>query len=365
MTETFADTIHQGLLELLPNAWVRSLALVVGALILAKLADLIISGWFRLWAKRTETDLDDQFLEIIHRPVFLTVLFIGLWLGLLEIEASPTIGTFVGRVLVTLAIFVWSAFAFKFLGILLAGLGAMERRFEWVQPRTLPLLQNVGRVVMFGLAVYALFLAWGIDVTAWLASAGILGIAVGFAAKDSLANLFGGVFVLVDSPYQKGDFIVLDSGERGMVTAIGLRSTRLQTRDDVQITIPNAVIANAKITNQTGGRWEKFRVRIKIGVAYGSDIDLVREVLMSIAVENEFVADDPEPRVRFRAFGDSSLDFELLGWIDEPVLRGQCIDSINTAIYKRFIAEGIQIPFPQRDVWLRSEASAPVEAGDS
>ena len=117
---------------------------------------------------------------------------------------------------------------------------------------------------------------------------------------------------------------------------------------------PNAVIANSKITNESGGPWEKERIRIAVGVAYGSDVDRVCEVLKATAKAQEHVCAAPEPRVRFRAFGDSSLNFELLCWIDEPVLRGRMVHALNLAVYKAFQRDGIEIPFPQRDVHLRS-----------
>ncbi|MCP4707996.1 MAG: mechanosensitive ion channel, partial [Planctomycetes bacterium] len=145
------------------------------------------------------------------------------------------------------------------------------------------------------------------------------------------------------------------SGERGRVTMIGLRSTRILTLDDIEITIPNAVIANAKITNESGGPSEKHRVRIAVGVAYGSDIDQVRSILYQIALDNQNVSVDPEPRVRFTAFGDSSLDFQLLCWVEKPILRGLVIDELNTAIYKEFNKNKVEIPFPQRDVHLKKE----------
>ncbi|OQW99996.1 MAG: hypothetical protein BWK74_00755 [Desulfobacteraceae bacterium A6] len=96
------------------------------------------------------------------------------------------------------------------------------------------------------------------DLTAWVASAGIIGLALSFAAKDTLANLFSGVFILADAPYKIGDFIVLDSGERGEVTNIGIRSTRLLTRSDIEITVPNSIMGNTRIINEAGGRHQKF-----------------------------------------------------------------------------------------------------------
>ena len=189
--------------------------------------------------------------------------------------------------------------------------------------------------------------------TAWLASAGIVGIAIGFAAKDTLANLFAGVFILADSPYKIGDYVVLDSGERGMVTHIGIRSTRLLTRGDVEITIPNAVMGNTRISNESGGPHEKYRLNVKVGVAYGSDIDHVRSVLMDVAQNESEVCSDPEPRVRFRAFGNSSLDIELLCWVEIPEVRGRVLDALNTNIYKRFIEENIEIPYSKHDIFIK------------
>jgi small-conductance mechanosensitive channel len=222
------------------------------------------------------------------------------------------------------------------------------------QPRTMPLFEMSVKLFLLGLFAYLFMNVWGINATAWLASAGIIGIAVGFAARDTLANLISGVSIVADAPYQIGDYIVLDTGERGMVTNLGIRSTRLLTRDDVEISIPNAVIGNAKITNESGGPWVKYRIRIPVGVAYGSDTQRVVDVLESIAHDNENVIDSPAPRVRMRAFGDSSLKFELMGWISHPEQRGRVMHDLLLEIDRRFREEQIEIPFPQRDVHMKN-----------
>ena len=142
-----------------------------------------------------------------------------------------------------------------------------------------------------------------------------------------------------------------------MVTHIGLRSTRILTRDDVEITLPNGLIGNAKIINEAGGPSAKHRIRIPIGVAYGSDVDKVIAALEGIADAHDEVCKDPGRRVRFRRFGDSSLDFEMLCWIGLPVNRGRMIHELNCAVYKSFVANGIEIPFPQRDLHVISMPS--------
>jgi len=146
---------------------------------------------------------------------------------------------------------------------------------------------------------------------------------------------------------------VLDSGERGMVTNVGIRSTRILTRDDVEITIPNAVIGNAKIQNQSAGRWEKYRIRIKVGVAYGSNLNQVCNVLKLIGFDDENVCTDPEPRVRMRGFGDSSINFELMCWIEEPVLRGRVTHALYMSVYNKFNELNIEIPFARQDVYIK------------
>jgi small-conductance mechanosensitive channel len=112
-------------------------------------------------------------------------------------------------------------------------------------------------------------------------------------------------------------------------------------------------MGNSKVVNESGGPHTKYRIRVAVGVAYGSDIDRVRDVLMTVAQESDSVCPEPEPRVRFRAFGASSLDFELLCWVENPELRGRVLDALNSAVYKRFLLEGIEIPFAKQDLYIK------------
>ena len=349
LTETIA--------HIAPNTWLQALLIVLVFYGLAKIIDVMITRVIRKWIVKTKYTLDDQVLDIFHRPVFVSIMLFGLSLASERLVLTETIHFFTLSGLKTVAIFLWAGAALQFMRLLLTLICKDTSRFKMIQDRTLPLFNNLLMIVIVALSVYFVFLAWNIDVTAWMASAGILGLAISFAAKDTLANLFSGVFIVADAPYKLGDYIVLDSGERGEVTHIGIRSTRLLTRDDVEITVPNSIMGNVKITNEAGGPHEKYRIRVPIGVAYGSDIDKVHRVLVDVALDNPEVCRSPEPRVRFRAFGDSSLDHELLCWVEKPMLRGKVIHFLNTAIYKRFLAENIEIPFPQRDIHIRSNGA--------
>jgi len=317
----------------------------------------IVGTVFLRLAQRTKTDLDQTIVKAIHLPVFLTLLFGGVYIALKRWDPAFTEVTLerATAIMITLAAFIWMRALRRVADAVCDALGRNADRFNWIQPQSVPLYEIVSSLMIIGAGVYVVLLAWEIDLTAWLASAGIIGIAVGFAARDTLANLFAGMFILADAPYKLGDFIILGGGERGQVTGIGIRSTRILTRDHIEITIPNSVIANSKIVNETGGPQKIRRVRVNVGVAYGSDIDRVREILMEVARDAEYAAEDPPPSVRFKRFGDSSLDFELRVWVERPILSGRSVDQINTAIYKRFNAEGIEIPFPQRVVHMTGQ----------
>ena len=151
----------------------------------------------------------------------------------------------------------------------------------------------------------------------------------------------------MDRPYRLGDYIILSSGERGEVVDIGVRSTRILTRDDVLITVPNAAMANAMIINESG-QVPRFRVRATVGVGYDSDLDQVEAELLACLTDIPEILRDPPPRVRFREFGDSALTFQLLAWIRHPADRGRVLHLINRNIHKRLRAAGIDIPYPQR-----------------
>jgi small-conductance mechanosensitive channel len=326
-------------------------------LVAAVMVALIVRFAFRQLVHRatnsTDTDVDDRIAEILRGPVFWSVVFGGAWLAGIPLDLHDRFDNAVNGVILTLIVVMWCVALLRASKVVLDALSRNVDRFRWIQPKTVPLLDMVAKFLVVGAAVYFVCVAWNVPLTSWLASAGIIGIAVGFAAKDTLANLFSGVFILADAPYKVGDFVVLDGGLRGQVQEIGIRSTRILTRDDIEVTVPNAVIGNSRIVNETGGPYDKMRVRVKVAAAYGSDVDQVRDVLLGCTEDAAFLAPDPAPRVRFRAFGDSGLEFELLAWIEEPLYRGRVLDELNRRVYKAFIAQGIEIPYPKQDVYVK------------
>jgi len=307
--------------------------------------------------KREKSELDYEIVHYLTSPVLQTMVTLAMVLALATLDFPGAIEHLLVKLCFTALLLFWGRAWFKATKVILKALEAERHRFHLFQPRTVPLYEMGIKLMLLSLFIYFFFVIWGIDATAWLASAGIIGIAVGFAARDTLANLISGVSIVADAPYKIGDYIVLDTGERGLVVSLGIRSTRLLTRDDVEISIPNAVIGAAKIINESGGPWIRHRIRLPVGVAYDSDIDKVIEVLKDIAAQNESVSDEPTPRVRIRGFGDNSINVELLGWIRRPEDRGQVIHHLALETIKRFRAENIEIPFPQRDLHIKGKAA--------
>jgi MscS family membrane protein len=336
-----------------------ALVIVASGLLLAGVARTVLYSWGRRISAGSRTDLDEQFFRLIGGAGALVVVYLSLIAAVQVLPLGAVLASVIIRVLVSLLILHLLRAALRGAHLALLLLSKIRDRFEIVEERTIPLFDIAFTIIIIGIATYALLQVWNIDATAWLASAGVIGIAVGFAAKDTLANLFAGFFIIADAPYKMGDYVVLDSGDRGEVTRVGIRSTRLLTRDDVEIIVPNSEMANTKVVNESGGRWVKFRIRVKVGVAYGSDVDQVVDVLERVALAHDAVCRVPEPRVRLRGFGDSSLDFELLCWVEHPSERGVVTHHLNMDIYKALAREGIEIPFPQRDVWVRQLPAEP------
>jgi small-conductance mechanosensitive channel len=294
-------------------------------------------------------------VKYLTAPVVQTAVILALVATVNVFDLGETVIWVLVRLLFTVLLFLWGRAWFKATALAIAVMSRDTERFIIFQPRTRPLFEMGIKMLLLGLLIWIFMTLWNIDGTAWLASAGVIGIAVGFAAKDTLANLISGVSIIADAPYKLGDYIVLDTGERGVVTELGMRSTRLLTRDDVEISIPNAVMGNAKITNESGGPAIEHRIRIPFGVAYGTLPESVVDIVEKVAKDSELVLDDPVPRVRMRAFGESSLDFELLGWIRYPEQRGLAKHELLIEIERRFREHDITIPFPQRDIHLPSK----------
>lgn len=191
-----------------------------------------------------------------------------------------------------------------------------------------------------------------IDLTALAVVAGGLGIGIGFGLQNVVSNFVSGLVLLLEQPIRIHDRITVENVE-GNVADIHFRSTTIITNDNIAIIVPNSQFINQTVTNWSHGD-PTIRVHVPVGVAYGSDVGKVTRILEEVASNTNHVLKSPSPEVRFNEFGDSSLNFELLAWSDDPPGHLKLRSELNYAIDAAFRQDGIEIPFPQRVVHIES-----------
>ena len=212
------------------------------------------------------------------------------------------------------------------------------------------------RWLLIGVVIATVLSQFGVNLGAALGAAGIVGIAVGFAAQTSLSNVISGFFLLGEKPFRVGDLIEVD-GVMGTVDKIGMISASIRTPDNQSVRIPNETLVKSKVANITGNPIRRYN--LEVGVAYDEDIDHVMQVLRDVADQNKHCLDEPEPLILFMGFGDSSINFLFGVWaVREDYLLVR--NSIAAEVQKAFIREGIEIPFPHQ-VLAGGKASAPIE----
>ncbi|WP_281194911.1 mechanosensitive ion channel family protein [Halorubrum sp. F4] len=313
--------------------------------------EFVVLRLARRYVSNTDTAYDDIVIASLRAPLVVTAALVGVYV-LTQIPAVRSsvladpqlLDDAFGRPALSVIVLVWAYAANTVVNRLVAAVNAEGSRFDFA-----PVFSNVWTLAVLVGGAGTLLWLWGIEITPLLGAAGVAGIAVGFAAKDTVANFFGGIALYFDDTYKIGDYVVLDDGTAGSVIKVGVRSTTLLTRDEVMVTVPNAVLNASKVTNESApGR--RRRVRIPIGVAYGTDVDAFEELAIEVALAESLVLDSPKPRARLRSFGDSALQYEILCWVNGPTRRRRAQHELNRALYKALGEAGIEIPYPKRDV---------------
>ncbi|MEF8880161.1 MAG: mechanosensitive ion channel domain-containing protein [Candidatus Thermoplasmatota archaeon] len=308
-----------------------------------------------VFVRKTDTQIDDILIEIIRRPILLLIIAYGFLYSTLKLDIrigfKATLGNIYSFIVVIVGVYV----AYRVFDEILDEISRRRGRGKSVFGNVVkPILKKIGVVVIIlGGLIFGLSAA-GIEVTALLAGAGVMGLVIAFAAQDTLSNFFSGLHLLLDRPFKMGDIILLEGGEYCRVESIGMRSTKLYSIFNHELIIlPNNSIANQKIINIVEPDTQ-IRARVEVGVAYGSDIQKVMKILYTATEKHPNVVkkEGYEPLVRFTEFGDSSLNFLIIFWVDDVMNQWRTASDIRNEIDKRFREEGITIPFPQRTVWL-------------
>ena len=207
-------------------------------------------------------------------------------------------------------------------------------------------------IIIMCIGVFIAIQHTGIDLTALAAVSAVLLVGIGLGLQTITHNFISGLIMLFERPVQEGDFVEV-GGVQGTVQSVNAYSTKVKTLDRVTIIVPNSHFLSEKVTNWSFQE-SKVRIHATVGVSYGTDVELVAETLLEVGRAHPEVSSDPEPRMQFLGFGDSSLKFDLLVWIEDPTRQYFVISDLNFAIVRAFRERNITIPFPQRDLHVRS-----------
>ena len=213
-------------------------------------------------------------------------------------------------------------------------------------------LSRLSRYGVMAVGVMVALDAIGISLSSLAAVGAVLMVGIGFGLQNVAQNFISGLIILLERPIKLGDLVQVN-GVTGKVKSIGLRSTIVETRDEISVIVPNGQFISEQVINESHSS-EKMRIHVQVGVSYGTDPLTVEKALLEVAQEHPKILSLPLSRVQFYDFGDSSLNFKLLGWTQDIWGSDFICSDLRFAVEKKFREGGITIPFPQRDIHIKT-----------
>ena len=333
------------------NPWIQSLGIFILSLALTVIMRWSLRFILLALVQKTKTEVDDIVIRGVKNVITYSVPVIGLMMALTPLALPTSIPQ---RTL------------FSLLAVLVmrGAISLVQDLSKWVEntwvKRTdstlddglLPLLRKVVKTSIVILGVLVILGKWEVQIGPILGALGIGGLAIGLALNSSLANIFGGIQLILDRSLNVGDKVMLDSGEVGVVLDIGLRSTKMRTYDNEVIFLPNSHLANARVKNYTKPD-PTIRVTVNFGVAYGSDVARVKRVVSDAISQLDDILKEPEPQVLFLNMSDFALDMCARVWVDDYGKQFARKLEMTELVYNTLNESGIKIPFPTRTVYMK------------
>jgi MscS family membrane protein len=334
-----------------------SLIYILLAFLGSKLLDNLVNRWLKKLTQRTETKLDDLLLALLHGPVKVVAFVIFLHIGLNVFAWPPGAKVWLSRLLILVVAGSLTYVAVKVVDLLIGVWQerTVSERDKAFRQQLIPVARTIGKAFVLMLAVLLTASNLGVNITSLLASLSIGGLAVGLAAQDSLANLFGAVAVYLDRPFHLGDRVRIEAVD-GTVEAIGLRCTRIRNLDGHLVAIPNKIVGTAVITNIS--LRPNIKTEINIGLTYDTPPERVRQ---ATEILREIFGGDPHTDdliIGFNKFMDSSLNLLVIHYWKGTDYKSYIADlqRLNLQVKERFDAEGLNFAFPSQTVYHKADA---------
>jgi small-conductance mechanosensitive channel len=345
------------ILGLNPEQWadvgIALLIVVLAAFIGRWLVTYVLERWIGRVTRRTKSKLDEGIMKAIRTPVFWLILISALRVALERIdpllgpwkESLPDIYFILYLLLVTLVIWALIGVFAEWYGDRLKKQAGSKLEKQWM-----PFLRRMA-IIIVGLVAASVALShFDVDISGMLATLGIGSLAIALAAQASLADVINGFLIMIDQPYRVGDRIeILDLDTWGDVVDIGLRSTRVRTRDNRMVIVPNSVIGKSLVVNYSYPD-TRYRIQIHVGVAYGTEVETARETIVNAVSGVEGVLETHPVEALFLEFGESAMIFRVRWWIESYVDTRRMFDRVNTRIYEALETAGVELPPPLREV---------------
>jgi MscS family membrane protein len=348
-----------------PQAWelLISVAVLLGSYVAARVVSSLIARGVERIARRTQTTLDDHLAGSFKRPLTWALFLGGAYAATHRLPLPASTLRWVDSALFAGVVLLLALALLQSFGLLLHWYVSQPRlaASSAIATEFGPLISKVGKVFIAVVAVTVLLQHFGVNVQSLVVSLGVGSLAIGLAAQDTLANMFGGFTLMLDRPFRVGDRIQLATGEVGDVEAIGMRATRIRTTDEMLLVVPNSALVKDRVINFTLPS-RALTTRVEVDVAYDSDLQAALAVLAAAARAVPQVDHDREPTGVVKAFGDGSVVLALTFWVRDYLDQGAARSAVLAGIHERLRAAGIARPLPARRVVGEAAAETPTEA---
>ncbi len=332
--------------------------ILIVALLMHRLLKYFIEKIAKKFVAKTKTEIDDLIIDFIEKFLFRIILIVALYFTgeALSDFSGERIFFYFRETLYVIVVFIVAALAVKLITLFISyylGRVSKKRGSELEKDFGL-LLKRFVQIALYLTAIITIFTHFNIDVKGLVATLGVGSLAIALAAQETLSNMIAGFVIMVDRPFRVGDRIRTPSGVVGEVFEIGLRSMKLLDFEKNLHIIPNSEIVKSEVINYSYPN-PNVRVKIDVGVAYGSDLEKVKQIILEVCQSHPMVLKDPAPNVYFVNFGESSLDLTCVSYVEHYRNAWVTGDELRMNIYKALNENNIEIPFPQRVVHIQKE----------